>query len=80
MPIQMDNPLGTPGGGKFDKEAEALLKKYGAMGVLVVILGQTPATSGMSFSGVGAAISLMPDILEGCAGHIRSAQRAGKHP
>lgn len=80
MAIQVDNPGGTPGGGKFDHETEALQRKYGAQGVLLVILGDGPASSGMSYTGSGPAIKLMPDILEGVARDIRRFQRAGKHP
>lgn len=75
----LDTPLGTPGGGKYDAECVALLQRFKARAVLLVVIEGELGT-GMSHSGDEASKRELPDVLGTVALNIRAAQRLGLHP
>lgn len=78
-PFRLDQPLGTPGGGRYDAECEALRERFKARAVLLVVVDGERGT-GMSHTGDAASKAELPEVLGAVSLNIRAMQRLGLHP
>jgi len=77
--LNLDTPLGTPGGGKYDARCQALLRELHAHAVLLLVIEGEYGTA-MSHTGDMPSKRMLPDLLEIVARGIREAQARGLHP